>query len=529
MSGRGAWILEDQCTLEGSTLAALPRGAPVLLVEDIPWLSAYPHHWQKLVMLISAQRHFALTLRRRGYDVAYHKLCNNPCAALLKFTGDFQLDEVQVMEPTDIPRMKWITAISLPCRITVTANNMFLTSREEFAVLAEGKKQIVMETFYRHMRKTRHILMEQDGKPAGGKWNFDAENRVGRIPPLLPLPSEYRPELDDITREAFFDVKRVFGASCFGKMPVKPDGEFIWAVTQEQAEEQLDHFIKSRLHDFGAYEDAMTVRSWSVFHSQLSPAMNCGLLRPHRIVERIREIIPAGTRPTDIPLNSLEGFTRQIIGWREFMRGIYRREMERTDIAPYTLRNELGAARPLPAFYWTGETEMVCMRESLKPVLQFGYSHHIPRLMVPANFALLHGIEPSAVNQWFTYAYADGYEWVTTPNVIGMALYADGGIVATKPYCAGGAYINRMSDYCSQCPYDPAVAEGPDACPFTRAYWPFIERHAGRFKRNPRMGVVLRGLNRLSTASVRRRADESAHWVKSLPIYSPIHGGVDRI
>jgi deoxyribodipyrimidine photolyase-related protein len=528
MSRRGAWILEDQCSLEGSALVALPRGAPVLLVEDIPWLSTYPHHWQKLVMLISVQRHFALTLRRKGYDVVQHKMCDNPCAALLKFAADFQLDEVQVMEPADIPRMKWIREISPPCRMTVTANNMFLTSKEEFAALADGKKQLVMETFYRHMRKTRRLLMDQDGKPVGGKWNFDAENRMGRIPPLLPLPSEYRPELDDITREVFFDVKRVFGASCFGKMPMKPDGAFIWAVTPEQAEEQLDHFINSRLHDFGAYEDAMTVRSWSVFHSQLSPAMNCGLLRPHRIVERIREIAPAGKRPTNIPLNSLEGFTRQIIGWREFMRGIYRREMARVNIAPYPLRNELGATQPLPEFYWTGETDMVCMRESLKPVIQFGYSHHIPRLMVLANFALLHGIDPSVINQWFTYAYADGYEWVTTPNVIGMALYADGGIVATKPYCAGGAYINRMSDYCSQCQYDPTVAEGPKACPFTRAYWPFIERHAGRFQRNPRMSIVLRGLSRLSASSIRRRADESSHWVKSLPIYSPANGGAHQ-
>ncbi|MGC8561199.1 MAG: cryptochrome/photolyase family protein [Phycisphaerae bacterium] len=528
MSRQGAWILEDQCSLEGSALKAMPQGAPILLVEDIPWLSAYPHHWQKLVMLISAQRHFAQALRSKGYEVVYRKLCANPGAAIQKFAADYQLDDLLVMEPTDEPRKKWINQLSLPCSMTTPTNNMFLTSKEEFAEFSDDKKQLVMENFYRRMRRKLHILMDAHGKPVGGKWNYDTENRVGQIAPLLPLPSEYRPELDDITREAFFDVKKAFGATCFGTMPTKPDGEFIWPVTREQAEEQLDSFIKSRLHDFGTYEDAMTIRSWSVFHSQLSPAMNCGLLRPHRIVERIREIAADTKRRDAIPLNSLEGFTRQIIGWREFMRGIYQRETERTDVAPYTHRNELGATQPLPEFYWTGKTDMVCMRESLKSVMQFGYSHHIPRLMVLANFALLHGIEPSAVNQWFTYAYADGYEWVTTPNVIGMALYADGGIVATKPYCAGGAYINRMSDYCSQCRYDPAVAEGPKACPFTRAYWPFMERHASRFQRNPRMSVVLRGLSRLSASSIRRRANESAHWVKSLPIYSPANGGAHQ-
>lgn len=518
MSHIGAWILEDQCSHTGSAIEGLTAGTPLLLIEDIPYLSRYPHHWQKLVLLISAQRHFAAELARRGFNVTYHKMCLDPIRAVNDFIQQFNITELRLMEPNDYPRAMSICRWQLPCRLTVTDNKLFLNSNAEFARYAAGKKQLVMEFFYRQMRKKLDLLLDKNGEPIGGAWNFDRENRAGRIPPQLSLPDLYQPKIDAVTREAFMDVRRGFAGKYFGRMPTQPDGEFIWPVTHDQAVEQLESFLHRRLEHFGRYEDAMTLRSWSVFHSHLSPAMNCGLLHPAYIVDRIRSITqrPNGT----IPLNSLEGFARQIIGWREFMRGIYWREMTGGHAVAYPQRNELDAHHPLPEFYWSGQSDMACINESLKPVLRYAYSHHIPRLMVLANFALLHGLNPQAVNEWFTYAYADGYDWVTAPNVIGMALYADGGIVATKPYAAGGAYIHRMSDYCELCPYDPNLASGPQACPFTRAYWPFIARHAQRLAANPRTSLAVRALNRLSQTEIGRRAEEAQRWLVSLPIYT---------
>lgn len=519
MSRAGAWILEDQCWHEGSALTGLRPNSPVLLIEDVPYLTRLPHHWQKLVLWVSAMRHFAQELRQRGFDVVYHRLCTQPSLAVEEFVRRFKLSELRIMEPNDYPRAVAIRQMKLACQLQLTENNLFLNSNAEFARYANGKKQLVMEFFYRQMRKKLGLLMEKDGEPAGGKWNFDTENRIGKIPPLLTVPEPYRPPLDAITREAFADVKTFFKERYFGQMPSQPDGKFIWPVTHEQATAQLEHFLQLKLMNFGPYEDAMSLRSWSLFHSMLSPAMNCGLLHPAVIVEWIRKI--SGERPLRVPMNSVEGFTRQIIGWREFIRGVYWLEMSKPHSTAYTHRNELAANYPLPAFYWTGQTEMVCMRESLKPVIDVAYSHHIPRLMVLANFALLHGINPQGVNDWFTYAYADGYEWVTTPNVVGMALYADGGIVATKPYAAGGAYINRMSDYCDECPYDPAVSVGPKACPFTRAYWPFIARHAKRLSANSRASMAVRGVNRLDPKDLQQRSEEMDRWLVSLPIYNP--------
>lgn len=519
MTCSGAWVLEDQCSHGGSALSGLPSGSPVLLLEDVPYLSHYPHHWQKLVLLISAQRHFAAELRNRGFEVIYHKLCVDPISVVRNFIQRFGVTHLQIMEPNDYPRAAALRRFNLPCELVVTGNNLFLNSNLQFADYAKGKKHLIMEFFYRQMRTKLGVLLDDHGAPVGGAWNFDKDNRIGKIPPLLNLPAPYQPEMDAITRDAFADVSRCFEGKYFGRMPKQPDGEFIWPVTHEQAAAQLEHFLQFRLAHFGHYEDAMTLRSWSIFHSHLSPAMNCGLLHPAFILERIQAIAQQPRVP--IPLNSLEGFTRQIIGWREFVRGVYWHEMTDGHEVAYTQRNELRANHPLPEFYWSGQTEMVCMRESLNPVIQYGYSHHISRLMVLANFALLHGINPQAVNEWFTYAYADGYEWVTTPNVIGMALYADGGIVATKPYAASGAYINRMSDYCDQCPYDPTVSSGAKACPFTRAYWPFIARHTKRLAANPRTSLVVRGLKRLHATDIERRGVETERWLVGLPIYKP--------
>ena len=341
------------------------------------------------------------------------------------------------------------------------------------------------------------------------------------IPANLPLPKPFAVTPDAITLQVIDEVHQHFKRHCFGgDVTVRQMRDrFIWPVTPDAAEAALDHFLEHRLANFGPYEDAMTKRSWSLWHSHLSVAMNCGLLHPQKIVdETLRHALPLLAKHK-IPLNSLEGFLRQVIGWREFIRGIYWSEMTRDNAIPYPQRNELNANRPLPDFYWPAETDMNCMRDSVQSVIDHGYSHHIPRLMVLANFALLHGISPQLVNEWFIYAYADGYEWVTTPNVVGMALYADGGIVATKPYAAGGAYISRMSDYCAGCRYDPKKATGSDACPFTRAYWPFLDLHRKRLQSNPRTSLTIKGLDRFAPAEIRKRANETESSLNGLKSY----------
>jgi deoxyribodipyrimidine photolyase-related protein len=525
----GVWILGDQLARDASSLSAVPADAPVVFIESKKYFLRRPHHWQKMVLILSAMRHFAAELREAGRTVHYYTLADDVSGALADFARKSGVDAVFVMEPNDHDLATAIPAIARKagCRIEQTPNTQFLADHDAFDEWASGKKSLVMESFYRTMRKRHRTLVEPDGSPTGGAWNFDKQNRVGAIPANLPVPEPFSQEIDEITRQAIADVHRHFSGRWFGGGVDEPTmrRRFIWPVTPRQAVAALRLFLKERLELFGPYEDAMTSRSWSLWHSHLSVAMNCGLLHPRQIVDETLEYALPLVAKKKIPINSVEGFIRQVIGWREFMRGIYWREMNRTDVAPYTQRNELNATRPLPDFYWSGQTEMNCLRECVKPVIEFGYSHHITRLMVLSNFALLHGISPQQVNEWFIFAYTDGYEWVTTPNVVGMSLYADGGIVATKPYPAGGAYIDRMSDFCAGCRYDPKKATGPDACPFTRAYWPFLDTHRKRLAANPRTSLTIRGLDRFTTAELNRRKRETEKWLDQgvIRCTSPAH------
>jgi deoxyribodipyrimidine photolyase-related protein len=518
------WIFEDQVDRGASSLKAAPADCPVAFVESLKFCRRRPYHWQKLVLIFSAMRHFAAELRAKGREVHYFPLANEFPTALACFVRDADIEKLYVMEPNDHDRAIAMPAIAkrIGCRIEVTPNTQFLATRDAFNQWADGTRSPVMESFYRSMRKKLGVLVESDGSPVGGVWNLDKLNRVGTIPSDLPLPEPFGVKPDAITRQAIVDVHEHFKGQCFGGdvTIAEMEARFSWPVTPEQATASLDYFLNRKLENFGPFEDAMTERSTSLWHSHLSVAMNCGLLHPQLIVDRtLKHALPL-IKKNKLPLNSLEGFLRQVIGWREFMRGIYWREMTRSGAVSYTQRNELHAQRPLPDFYWSGETEMNCVRNCIRPVIDRGYSHHIPRLMVLANFALLHGLSPQEVNEWFIYAYADGYEWVTTPNVVGMALYADGGIVATKPYAAGGAYIDRMSDYCAGCRYDPAKATGEDACPFTRAYWPFMDRHRQRLEKNPRVKLTIKGLERFSKSEIHQREAETQAWLDRQKIYS---------
>jgi deoxyribodipyrimidine photolyase-related protein len=518
------WIFGDQVDRDASSLKTAPQNSPIVFVESKKFCQRRPYHWQKLVLIFSAMRHFAAELKALGREVHYFPMADDFATSLATFVKEANIDRLYVMEPNDVDRTLAMPAIArkIKCEIEVTPNTQFLATHDQFDEWAQGKRSLVMESFYRLMRKRLGVLLDPTGSPLGGTWNLDKLNRIGAIPKDLPIPPPDAVKLDPITLEVIDDVHRHFKGNCFGSDVTiqQMRDRFIWPVTPAAALARLQEFLTHKLANFGPYEDAMTTRSWFLWHSHLSVSMNCGLLHPKRIVEETLAHAMPLIEKNRLPLNSAEGFLRQVIGWREFIRGIYWREMRRQGTTAYTQRNELNADHPLPDFYWSAQTDMNCVRHCIEPVIEHGYSHHIPRLMVLANFALLHGISPQQVNEWFIYAYADGYEWVTTPNVVGMALYADGGIVATKPYAAGGAYINRMSNYCAGCRYNPKKAEGADACPFTRAYWPFLDRHRKRLEHNPRVSLTIKNLDRFTRTQLNRRAAETDAWLGRQKAYA---------
>jgi deoxyribodipyrimidine photolyase-related protein len=381
------------------------------------------------------------------------------------------------------------------CELEITEHANFISTAAEFERLfARGQKRVTMETFYRKMRVKTGILMDGDD-PVGGAWNFDAENRK---PPKrgMRFPAEPIVPLRDHAREAIALVEKHF--------PDHPGeiGTFDMPVTRADALAYADDFFRNRLANFGPYEDAMLVGEARLYHSRLSAAINVGLLHPLELCQHAELAYRAG----DVPLASAEGFVRQLIGWREFVWQSYWRTMPE-----YRTRNALGADLPVPRFYRDGDTDMACQREAHRVVRELGWAHHIVRLMILGNFALIAGIDPQAMTDWFWYMFVDGYDWVMVPNVIGMTLHADGGFVGTKPYAASANYINRMSNYCGICRYDPKKTTGEDACPYNALYWDFIDRNERRFARNTRMSLPLRnwaGRDDEAKTAIRARAAE---------------------
>jgi deoxyribodipyrimidine photolyase-related protein len=366
-----------------------------------------------------------------------------------------------------------------------------------------------MEFFYRDMRKRYGLLMEMDGNPAGGQWNYDAENRK---PPKEGLRFPPRPHHtpDSITADVLKRVAERFGKH-FGAL--EPFG---LAVTREQALADLDHFITRLLPRFGDYQDAMLAEEAFLYHSLLSTSLNAGLLLPLEICQRAEAAWHKGTAP----LNAVEGFIRQILGWREFIRGIYWHHMP-----DYAEKNTLNATRPLPDFYWTGQTEMNCLAHAIEHTRKHAYSHHIQRLMVTGNFALLAGLDVKQVCEWYLCVYADAYEWVELPNTLGMALHGDGGIVGSKPYAASGKYIDRMSNYCEGCRYSPKETVGEKACPFNALYWHFLWRHREKFARNPRMAAIYKNFERMDERKrleILRQAERFLERLEASPAYAAV-------
>ena len=473
-------VLADQLGMNNPALReARPGVDRVLLAEVAEEASYVRHNRHKVVLLFSAMRHFAETLREQGFDVIYYRLGDDvPSleAAVARATAACSIKHLLVCAPGEFRLWQamsgWSTALGIA--VDVLDDSRFLSSLAGFNQWADGRKQLRMEYFYRDMRKRYGILLE-NGEPVGGKWNYDADNRVGWRS-QLPIPE--RPDItpDAITKQVIAEVIDAF--------PDNPGDlkQFRLAVTHADAEQQFEWFCQHALAHFGTYQDALVEESPWVFHSLISMYLNCGLLEPLAVCQRVEQAFRLG----ECSLSAAEGFIRQVLGWREYVRGIYWRFMPE-----YAEHNTFEAARPLPDFFWTARTDMRCLGKALEQSLDLGYAHHIQRLMVIGNFALLAGLDVKAVCDWYLAVYVDAYEWVELPNTAGMALHADFGLMASKPYAASGKYIQKQGNHCKQCRYNPAKTTGEDACPYNSLYWHFIDRHSEYLEKNARMGLIL--------------------------------------
>ena len=496
-------ILGDQLDPDHPLVAALdPSRDWVFMAEVREEATHVWSHKARIALFLSAMRHFRDNLEARGIKVRYFALDRHShaslSAALAAELNMHRPQRVAMLQAGDARVQAAIEATvqraELPLQIADDSH--FLFESKTFQAWLGQRKQPRLEHFYRAMRKQTGILM-QGSEPLGGQWNFDAANRAsfGRQGPVqLPPPPAFSP--DRVTR----DVIRLVNKE-FAEHPGALD-TFDWPVTPADAQIALRDFVEHRLASFGTYQDAMWTGEPFLYHSTLSPSLNLKLLNPRDVLDAAEISIQENAAP----LACVEGFVRQVLGWREYVRGIYWARMPE-----YAGFNALDAEQDLPAFFWTADTDMVCLREVIAQTLQYGYAHHIQRLMITGLFCLLLGVRPQQVHAWYLAVYVDAVEWVELPNTLGMSQYADGGYLASKPYVASGKYIDRMSNYCKGCRYNPAHATGDDACPYTTLYWDFLVRHRERFVHHPRTALQWRNLERLdakTVAGIRQQADD---------------------
>ncbi len=489
-------VLGDQLDRQGSAFDGFDPAT------DRVWMceadEEATHVWcsqQRLVVFLAAMRHFAQALRDEGLPLD-HVQGASLAQALAATLAAQPVQRVVLTEPGDFrvraALQQAAAAAGVP--LDLREDRHFLCSTREFAAHAQGRRQLRMEYFYREMRRRHRVLMDGD-EPAGGQWNYDAENREGfgpNGPGFVPAPTRFAP--DAITHEVMRFVRDRYAAH-----PGRVDA-FGWPVTRAQALQVLADFIAERLPHFGRWQDAMWGGQPWLYHAHISVALNLKLLNPREVVAAAE----AAWRRGDVPLPAAEGFIRQVLGWREYVRGIYWLKMPH-----YAQGNALDAREDLPAWFWTGDVPMRCLHDALAQTLQIGYAHHIQRLMVTGLYALLHGVQPQQVHGWYLSVYVDAVEWVELPNTLGMSQYADGGIMASKPYAATGKYIERMSDHCRGCRFKPALRTGAQACPYTTLYWDFLLRHERRFASHPRMALQVKNVARLDDterAAIRARA-----------------------
>ena len=446
------------------------------------------HHAQKVLGLFAAMRDFARQLRDAGHRVVYLTLddpANQPSltANLDTLAARLGIQAFEYQAPDewrlDDQLARWCERQPFACRMVDTAH--FYTARDTAATIFRGRKQWLMEHFYRTLRKRHGVLLTPDGQPEGGQWNFDADNRKA-WPGRPAEPRDTRPHHD---HRALWDMIQRAGVHTLGDPQA---GDFRWPLNRAEALQQLDAFVDQALPHFGDFQDALSHHHWRLFHSLLSFSLNTKMIRPQEVVERAE----GAWRSGQAPLHAVEGFIRQIIGWREYVRGVYWAHMP-----GYTTHNALAHHRPLPGWFWTGDTRMACVRHAIGQSLEHAYAHHIQRLMVVGNFALLAGLDPGEVHAWYLGIYIDAFEWVESPNTLGMSQYADGGLLATKPYVSSAAYLQRMGNHCKHCHYDAKARTGDRACPFNALYWDFFARHEGRFAGNVRLAMVYRNLEKM--------------------------------
>ncbi|MCV2883360.1 cryptochrome/photolyase family protein [Aestuariibacter sp. AA17] len=493
-------ILGDQLSTDISSLQDIDKHSDIVLMAEVREEATYvKHHKKKIAFLFSAMRHFAKQLNSDGINVLYidyeHPENQGSLFEQIKyFCQSENVARIVVTKPGEYRLLddmqQWQARLNID--VELREDNRFLSTPEDFALWAKGRKQLRMEYFYREMRQRWHILM--DGKdPVGGKWNYDAANRQS-LPDNITIPSPTRFDPDALTKNVITLVETHF-SDHFGSLQ-----DFHFAVTRKQALTVLAAFIDERLAQFGDYQDAMANNKPWLFHSHISFYLNCGLLTPKEVINKAQEAYDNH----QAPLNAVEGFIRQVLGWREYVRGLYWYKMPE-----YKTQNYLNATRSLPDFFWDTNTKMQCLKQCLSDTYNNAYAHHIQRLMVIGNFALLAGLAPDEVNNWYLLVYADAYEWVELPNVTGMILFADGGVLASKPYAASGNYIHKMSDYCQHCHYNVKEKNGSQACPFNYLYWDFLIRNQDKLGRNPRLGMPYKTLTKM-TADKQRLIQEDA-------------------
>ncbi|CAI8357005.1 MAG: (6-4) photolyase [Opitutia bacterium UBA7350] len=484
-----AFILGDQLSPQLASLSKLdPSTDQILMAEVRAEATAVRHHKKKIAFIFSAMRHFAEELKKQGFTVHYTRINDPDNAGSFRAEAERAISEIQpesliITAPSEYRVFEEVKSWQdeFSTSVEILPDDRFLATPEDFAQWAAGRKQFRMEFFYREMRRRYDVLMNGED-PEGGKWNFDHDNR--KTPPkgtIIPEASRFAP--DPITIEAINDVAHEFSEH-FGDLQ-----PFHYAVTRHDALTVLKQFIEERLPSFGDYQDAMLQDEPWMYHSHIGHYLNCGLLHPLECIKNAEAAYHEGSAP----LNAVEGFIRQILGWREYVRGIYWLKMPN-----YEKANFFEADRALPPLYWGALTRMNCLGQCVRETRENAYAHHIQRLMVLGNFALLAGIDPREVNDWFHVVYADAYQWVELPNVSGMSLFADGGLLASKPYSSSGAYINKMSNYCRACSYSVSTKAGPKACPFNYLYWNFLQRNRLRLKGNQRLAMTYRTLDKMT-------------------------------
>ena len=499
-------VLGDQLT---RSLSALDDIAPrdVVFMAEVRGEAGYvPHHKQKLAFVFSAMRHFADALVGEGVTVDYVPLedrhnTGQLATEIARAVKRHRANRVVATFPGEWRVLEMLRALGdeIGVPVEIREDDRFLCARADFARWVGDRKSLRMEFFYREMRRATGLLMENDA-PVGGQWNFDHDNRKA-LPADVKPPARLRFAPDATTRAVLELVQRKF-RDRFGDLDT-----FDWPVTRRDALAALEHFIEKALPNFGDFQDAMRFGEPFLFHALISPALNIGLLTPVEVCRAAENAWRAGKAP----LNAVEGFIRQVIGWREYVRGIYWHFMP-----DYAATNHLEAKRALPSFYWSGETQMRCLADVIGSTKRHAYSHHIGRLMVTGNFALLAGVSPPEIEAWYLAVYIDAYEWVELPNTHGMVMFADGGLLASKPYAASGAYIDRMSNYCGSCHYDVKQKLGAKACPFNYLYWNFLIENEARLKGNPRVAMIYKTLERMPEPQRRSIVEHSQRFLERL-------------